>query len=118
VPPVAIDTRLYLLPEFRFDVETVAKRHSTVLAFCNEPLIATSPRHLNDAEFFETDLGGECVWIQPPLGKLRDALVHYTRCKDKSPLSTSAFVVAPVSQGQTRGVNRSVERPGSHSPLL
>ena len=98
-PVVVAQTELFFLPRVREEIEDSVEHRCSVVAMCNIPAATTRPRLLPSSKYYDTDLGGECVWIHPPKDQLRDALVHYIRCKDKKPLTTSAFVVTPASDG-------------------
>ena len=91
--------RLLLRPEARVEIEQAVGMSSSLLTHRQQSDLLSIPRTCTSEDYFQAKLGRECVWIEPPKGELRDALVRYVRAKDRAPLTTCAYVVTPASRG-------------------
>lgn len=51
-----------------------------------------------ERDFLREDVAGLNIWINPPFKQLRRFLLHYLKCKDKAPMSTSACILVPYDE--------------------
>ena len=60
--------------------------------------------------FLEKDVSDQHVWLNVQNAELRSCLMHYHACKKKSPETTSACVLVPVSEKKRKGAWRCLVR--------
>lgn len=99
IPPVPDDAKCdrMFLPEEFARVQSELGQSFTLDAACNDhgdnrlcERFACPSR-----SFFDTDVSGERVWINPPYTQIKEWQLHYARCKRKDPEQTSAMFVVP-----------------------
>lgn len=62
----------------------------------------------NSRSFFDSDVSGETVWINPPYTHVKEWQYHYAKCKKKNPENTSAMFCVPAWPG----VNKIMQKAG------
>lgn len=80
-------------------IETITEKAFTLDGFALENgTNSVNPKFCTPTNsFFEQDIQGQHVWINPPHDKLHQAILHYMTQKQKSPYDTSACFLVPVN---------------------
>ena len=95
-PPVCdplICDRMFLPQEFQ-KVQKALERQFTFDAACGDNSLCARYASPSNS-FFDQDVSGEFVWINPPYTHIKEWQDHYLRCKRKNPEHTSAVFVVP-----------------------
>ena len=119
------DDRMILPSEFKMIQEKCGMKF-TIDACCDpDGLNKLVDKHYSKRDsFLNADVTGNHVWIHPPARRAHEFIMHYRRCKRRSPCDTSACILVPVYFARSRkgkyalrDMQRLHEFPVGHSLL-